>query len=81
MEVDDFVSARALVVMEQTLLKMDFIRERGFNKLISSFREVIEKRCWSLLCEHKPDGFAVVAREFFENLVGKKEKMCYVKGK
>ena len=56
----------------------DFIGERGFNKLISPFREVIEKRGWSLLCEHKPYVFAIVVRECFVNLVGKKERMCYV---
>ena len=80
-DVDDFVSKRALIIMEQTLLQKDFIRERGFIKLISPFREVIEKRGWSLLCKHKPVGFAVVVREFFAKLVWKKEKMCYVKGK
>ena len=81
MEVDDFVSDKALVVMEQTMMQKDFIGERGFNKLISPFREVIEKRGWSLLCEHKPAGFAAVVREFYANMVGKKEKMCYVGGK
>ena len=59
----------------------DFIGERGFNKLISPFIEVIEKRGWSLLCEHKPAGFAIVVRECFANLVGKKERMCYIRGK
>ena len=34
MEVEDFVSDSELVVMEQTLLRKDFIRGRGFNKLI-----------------------------------------------
>ena len=58
-----------------------FIGERGFNKLISPFREVIKKRGWNLLSVHKLTGFAVVVREFFANLVGKKEKMCYVRGK
>ena len=66
--------------MEQTLLKKDSIGERGSNKLISPCREVIEKRGWSLLCEHKPAGFAVVVREFFANLVGKKKKMFYIRG-
>ena len=33
-EVDDFVSNRAHVVMEQTLLQKDFIWERGFNKIM-----------------------------------------------
>ena len=80
-EVYDFIYVGALVVIEHTLLQKDFIRERGFNKLISPFREVIEKRCWSLLCEHKPVGFVAIVKEFFASLVGKKEKMCYVIGK
>ena len=45
MEVDEFFffSERAFVVMEQTLLQKDFTGERGFNKVISPFREVIKK--------------------------------------
>ena len=31
--------------------------------------------------EHKPVGFAVVVREFYANMMGKKEKSCYVRGK
>ena len=42
---------------------------------------MIEKRGWSLFCEHKPAGFAVVVREFYVNMMGKKEKSCYVRGK
>ena len=80
-EVDDFVSDRAHVIMEQTLLQNDFIGERGFKKLISPFREVMEKRWWNLLCEYKPAGFATFVREFSENMVGKKEKTCYIRGK
>ena len=80
-EVDDLVSERAHIVMEQTLLLKDFIGERGFNKLISPFREEIEKRWRNLLYEHKLVGFAVVVREFCINLVGKKEKSCHVRGK
>ena len=41
----------------------------------------MKKRGWSLLCEHKPVGFAGVVREFYANMVGKKEKMFYVRGK
>ena len=36
---------------------------------------------WNLFCEHKPAGFVVLVREFYANLVGKKEKTCYVRGK
>ena len=32
-------------------------------------------------CEHKPAGFAALVREFYANLIGKKEKTCYVRGK
>ena len=61
MEVDGFVFYRVHAVMEQTLLHKDFIGKRGFNKLIAPFREEIEKRGWSLLCEHKPAGFCWVS--------------------
>ena len=44
MEVDDFVSDKALAILEQKMMQKDFIGERGFNKLISPFREVIKKR-------------------------------------
>ena len=33
------------------------------------------------MCEHKPDVFATLVREFYANMVGKKENMCYVQGK
>ena len=67
--------------MEQTLQQKDFIGEKGFNKLISPFREEIEKRGWNLICEHKLAGFTVVVREFFANLVEKKERSFYIRGK
>ena len=57
------------------MLHKDFIGERGFNQLISPFREVIEKKGWSLLCEHKSDGFAPVVREFNASVVHKKENL------
>ena len=80
-EVDEFVSNGAFVVMEKTMLHKDFIGERGFNQLISAFREMIEKKRLSLLCEHKSIGFVAVVREFYVNMVEKKERMCYVRGK
>ena len=61
-------------------MQKDFIGERGFMKLISPFREVIEKRGWNLFYEHKPAGFAILVCEFYANIVAKKEKTCYVKG-
>ena len=62
-------------------MQKDFVRERGFVKFISPFKEVIEKKGWSLLYEHKPAGFAALVREFYANMVGKQEKTVYVRGK
>ena len=68
-------------ITKDTLQRKNFIGESGFNKLISPFREVIEKRGWNLFCKHKPASFAALVQEFYANLVGKKEKKFYVRGK
>ena len=78
---DEFVSNRAYEVIDKKMLNKDFIGERGCKKLISLFKEVIEKRGWSLLCEHKSTGYVALVREFYSNMVGRKEKTCYVRGK
>ena len=39
---------------------------------------MIEKRGWSLLCEHKSSGYVALVREFYSNIVEKKEKTYYV---
>ena len=59
---------------------MDFIGERCFNRLISPFQEVIEKKGWHILCEHKALGFVDVVKEFYSNMAGLKEKIVYVRG-
>ena len=41
---DELISNATYVVMKDTLNQKIFIGERGFYKLISPFREVIEKR-------------------------------------
>ena len=43
-EKDALISNATYVVMKDTLFQKSFIGERGFYKLISPFREVIEKR-------------------------------------
>ena len=59
----------------------DFIGERGFNRLISHFQEITEKRGWHLFCNHKALGFVDVLKEFYLNMVGIKENTAYVRGK
>ena len=68
-EEKDFVSAEARGLWNRQLADKGFIGERGFGKLISSFAELVEKRGWELLCEHKAPGFAALAREFYANMV------------
>ena len=60
---------------------MDFIVERGFSRLISPFKEIIEKRQWHLFYEHKAHEFVDVVNELYSNMVGMKEKTVYVRGK
>ena len=51
-KMDELVSNRAYEVMQNKMMKKDFIGERGFKRLIPTFKEVFEKKEWSLLCEH-----------------------------
>ena len=62
------------------LFDKEFVCERGFGKLISLFSEVIEKRGWGFLCEHKAPEFSALARGFYANMVGMKEDSFYVRG-
>ena len=41
---------------------------------------MIEKRGWETLCAHRRAGYAAVVREFYSNLVGRKENTVYVRG-
>ena len=50
------VSDKAFALMERSMKDMGFIVERGFNKLISPFSEMLKKRGWQSLGEHKAPG-------------------------
>ena len=67
--------------MEKKILKKGFIGDRGFKQFTSPFKEVIEKRGWKIKWEHMPSGCAALVREFYANMVDKKETQCYVRGK
>ena len=75
----EFISDNAFVLWEKNLKEKDFIVERRFNKLISPFIKVIEKRGWHLLCEHKAPSFVALAKEFYANMVGVREKTIYAR--
>ena len=42
---------------------------------------MIEQKEWHLFCEHKAPSFVDVVKEFYSNMVGLREKTCYVRGK
>ena len=79
--IDDFLSKEAFELMKKKLLKKGFIGDRGFKEMILPFKEVIEKINWIAICENLPFGRATIVREFYANLVDRKETMCYVRGK
>ena len=41
---------------------------------------MIEQRGWGKFCKHKKSGYAAVIREFYSNLVGRKENSVFVRG-
>ena len=76
----NLISEKAATLMEENLKERSFIAERGFKKVISPFAEVLEKREWQLLAEHKEPGFASLVKEFYANMVENEGKRVYVRG-
>ena len=69
-----------MALMEGSLKNGGFITERGFKNIISPFSEMVEKKEWQSLVEHKEPGCASLVREFFANMVERKGKRVYVRG-
>ena len=76
----NFMSEKVATLMEGSLKDRGFISERGFKKVISHFAEMLEKRGWQLLGEHREPGCASLVKEFFSNMVEKDRKRVYVRG-
>ena len=74
----NFILDKAAALMERSLKDRGFIAERGFKKLISPFVEMLEKRGWQSLGEHKEPGCTSLVKEFFANLVENEGKKIYV---
>ena len=55
--------------MEKSLKEKGFITERGFKKLVSPFVEMLKKRKWQELGEHKEPGCVAMVKSFFANMV------------
>ena len=76
----NFISEKAAALMEGILKDIGFIAERGFKQVISPFTEMLEKRRWQSLGEHKEPGYSSLVKEFFANMVEKEGKRVYVRG-
>ena len=72
-EVEDFVSEEAYSNWKKHYANKGFVAERRFRNPITPFKEMIEQRGWEALC-------AVVVREFYSNLVGRKDNTVLVRG-
>ena len=79
-QVDDFVSEEAHSNMWKYYANKGFVAERRFKTPITPFKELIEKRGWETLCAHRRAGYVAVVREFYANLVGRKDNTVYVRG-
>ena len=79
-EEDEFVSEEAFSNWKKHYAGKGFVGERGFSQLISPFKELIEQRGWGKFSKHKKSRYAAVVREFYSNLVGRKENSIYVRG-
>ena len=77
----DWISDMAYIAWRDKLQHRHFIGERGFNKWVSPFQELVESKGWYLFCEHKAPKFVDVVKEFYANMVGIKDKVVYVKRK
>ena len=71
----------AYIAWRDKLQHRDFIGERGFNMWVSLFQELVESKGWHLLCKHKAPRFVDVVKEFYDNMVGMKDKAVYVRRK
>ena len=79
-EIEDFVSEEAYSNWRKHYAGKGFVVERRFKHPITPFKEMIEKRGWETLCAHRRAGYAAVVREFYSNLVGRKDNTVYVRG-
>ena len=77
---DEFVSDEAYSIWKKHYASKGFVGERGFSQLISPFKELIEQRGWGKFCKHYKTGYAAIVREFYSNLVGRKDNSVFVRG-
>ena len=79
-EIEDFVSEEAYFNWKKHYANKGFIAERRFRNPITHFKEMIEQRGWEALCTHQKSGYTAVVKDFYSNLVGRKDNTVFVRG-
>ena len=79
--VRNLILDKASALMEKSRNDRGFIVERGFKRIIYPFSEMLEKRRWQSLGEHKALGYATWVKEFFANMVEEEGNKLYVRVK
>ena len=79
-EVKGFVSEEAYSNWKKHYAKKGFVSERRLRNPITPFKEMIEQRGWNALCAHQNPGYKAVVKEFYSNLVGRKDNTVFVRG-
>ena len=79
-EIEEFVSEEAYSNWKKHYAKKGFVSERRFRNPITPFKEMIEQRGWRALCAHQKSGYKAVVKEFYSNLVGRKDNTVFVRG-
>ena len=79
-EIEDFVSEEAYSNWKKHYANKGFIAERRFRNPITPFKEMIEQRGWKSLCAHQKSGYTAVVKDFYSNLVGRKDNTVFVRG-
>ena len=77
---DEFVSNEAYFIWKKHYAGKGFVGELGFSQLISPFKELIEQRGWGKFYKHYKTGYAAIVREFYSNLVRRKDNSVFVRG-
>ena len=79
-EIEDFVSEEAYSNWKKHYANKGFIAETRFRNPITPFKEMIEQRGWKALCTHQKSGYTAVVKDFYSNLVGRKDNTVFVRG-
>ena len=66
--------------MEKVLCRKGVYRRKGPQSAHLPFQGIDSARGWGKFCKHQKTGYAAVVREFYSNLVGRKENSVFVRG-